>query len=65
MTQKIPEPPVRLDMPFSEALERLIQTDPKEVRDSMKRWKKARDKAIDEAPNVRKLTRRRNAIYGK
>lgn len=45
----------RLDMPFSEVLERLAQTDPEELRKSMKQWKKRRDKAIAGAPNVSKI----------
>jgi hypothetical protein len=35
-----PEPPLRLDMPFDEALKRFIATDPKEVEESIKHSKK-------------------------
>ncbi len=35
-----PEPPLRLDMPFDEALKRFMQTKPSEVEESMKGSKK-------------------------
>ena len=51
--------PLRLDMPFGEALQRLLQTNPDEVRASMKAWRKARDEAVAKSPNVTSLKRAR------
>ncbi len=39
MTDKKRERPLALDLDFSEAMERFAQTDPKEVRESVKRAK--------------------------
>jgi hypothetical protein len=35
-----PEPPLRLDLPFNEALRRFIATKPEEVEESIKRSEK-------------------------
>jgi hypothetical protein len=48
-----PEPPLRLDMPFDEALRRFIHTDPKELEDKVKRPKK-------ETAGQKKQARRRS-----
>ncbi|GEM_PF-5392433 len=39
MTESRREPPLYIDMDANEALERFIQTDPKEVEESIKRSK--------------------------
>jgi len=45
-----PEPPLRIDMPFDEALKRFIQTKPKEVEESIERSKKETAEREKEGP---------------
>jgi hypothetical protein len=45
-----PEPPLKLDMPFDEALKRFIGTKPGEVEDSIKRSKKETAEREKEGP---------------
>lgn len=44
------EPKLKLDMPFGEALERFIQTKPKEVEKSIERAKKGKSQQAREKP---------------
>jgi hypothetical protein len=45
-----PEPPLRLDLPFDEALRRFMQTKPAEVEASIKRSKKENAEQKKDAP---------------
>jgi hypothetical protein len=45
-----PEPPLKLDMPFDEALKRFIATDPKELEESMEQSKKENAEQKKENP---------------
>lgn len=53
MTGKKYEPRLYLDMDFEEALERFGTTDPKEVKELMKRAKEKKPPGPDEPPTAR------------
>lgn len=58
MTGKKHEKPLHLDMPFEEALERLAQTEPREMPDPKKRKKKPTSPVISETAEIRGRQRR-------
>lgn len=57
------EPPLGLDMDFGEALERFLQTSPKEVEDSVERAKRKRPP--QDAPPRRPARQRREPLPGR